>query len=102
VDVKLIGEMPRDARLDSSINGEIRVGNFKNTLFVRRPAFAQSNADVAIFKETADREFIEKISVQFGRGSIHQIQVLGGLEVGDRIVVSDYANFESYSRIRLH
>jgi HlyD family secretion protein len=102
VDVKLIGEMPRDARLDSSINGEIRVGNFKNTLFVRRPAFAQSNADVAIFKETADREFIEKISVRFGRGSIHQIQVLDGLEVGDRIVVSDYADLESYSRIRLH
>ncbi len=102
VDVKLIGEMPRDARLDSSITGEIRVGDFKNTLFVRRPAFAQSNAVVAVFKETADREFIEKISVRFGRGSIHQIQVLEGLEVGDRVVVSDYANLESYSRIRLH
>jgi multidrug resistance efflux pump len=102
VDVKLIGEMPRDARLDSSITGEIRVGDFKNTLFVRRPAFAQSNAVVVVFKETADHEFIEKISVRFGRGSIDQIQVLEGLEVGDRVVVSDYANLESYSRIRLH
>jgi multidrug resistance efflux pump len=102
VDVKLIGEMPRDARLDSSITGEIRVGDFKDTLFVRRPAFAQSNAVVAVFKETADREFIEKISVRFGRGSIDQIQVLEGLEAGDRVVVSDYANLESYSRIRLH
>lgn len=102
VDVKLIGEMPRDARLDSSITGEIRVADFKETLFVRRPAFAQSNADVAVFKETADHEFIERVSVRFGRGSIDQIQVLEGLAVGDRIVVSDYTNLESYSRIRLH
>jgi multidrug resistance efflux pump len=102
VDVKLIGEMPRDARLDSSITGEIRVGDFKDTLFVRRPAFAQSNAVVVVFKETADHEFIEKISVRFGRGSLDQIQVLEGLEVGDRVVVSDYANLESYSRVRLH
>ncbi len=102
VDVKLIGEIPRDARMDSSITGEIRVGDFKDTLFVRRPAFAQSNAVVVVFKETADHEFIEKLSVRFGRGSIDQIQVLEGLEVGDRVVVSDYANLESYSRIRLH
>ena len=102
VDVKLIGEMPRDARLDSSITGEIRVADFKNTLFVRRPAFAQSNAVVVVFKETADHEFIEKITVRFGRGSIHQIQILEGLAAGDRVVVSDYANLESYSRIRLH
>jgi hypothetical protein len=27
---------------------------------------------------------------------------LDGLEVGDRIVVSDYASLESHSRIRLH
>jgi HlyD family secretion protein len=102
VDVKLIGEMPRDARLDSSITGEIQVGDFKDTLFVRRPAFAQSNAEAAVFKETADHEFIEKVSVQFGRGSIHQIQILEGLAVGDRVVVSDYANLESHSRILLH
>ena len=102
VDVKLIGEMPRDARLDSSITGEIRVADFKDTLFVRRPAFAQSNAVVAVFKEAADHDFIEKVSVRFGRGSINQIQVLEGLEAGDRVVVSDYTNFETYSRIRLH
>jgi hypothetical protein len=102
VDVKLTGELPPDARVDSSITGEIRVADFKDTLFVRRPAFAQSNAVVAVFKETADHDFIEKVDAQFGRGSIHQIQVLDGLGVGDRVVVSDYTNLESHSRIRLH
>jgi len=102
VDVKLTGVIPPDARPDSSITGVIRVAEFKDTLFVRRPAFAQSNAVIVVFKATDDHEFIEKVDVRFGRGSVDQIQILEGLVAGERIVVSDYANLESYSRIRLH
>jgi multidrug efflux pump subunit AcrA (membrane-fusion protein) len=102
VDVKLTDELPPDARPDSSVTGEIRVAEFKDTLFVRRPAFAQSNAVVPIFRATADQEFIEKVDVRFGRGSIDQIQVLEGLVAGERVVVSDYTSLEAYSRIRLH
>jgi len=102
VDVRLTDELPPDARPDLSVTGEIRVAELKDTLFVRRPSFAQSHSLVPIFRATADDEFIEKIDVRFGRSSLTQIQVLEGLAAGERIVVSDYANLESYSRIRLH
>ena len=102
VDVELDQPLPTDARPDLSVTGEIRVAEFVDTLYVRRPAFAQSGSTAQIFKRSRDLGFIDKVSVQFGRGSVNQIQILGGLGVGDQIVVSDYADLQAYSRIRIN
>jgi len=101
VDVELTSKLPSDARPDLSIDGEIRVAELENTLYVRRPAFAQSNSRKKIFKFDAETGIAEKTTVEFGRGSVQLIQIVDGLKVGDQIIVSDQTDIDAFDSVSL-
>lgn len=96
VDVAFTDTLPSDARPDLSVDGEIKVTEINDTLFVERPLFAQSRSTSNLYKISADGKLAQRIPVEIGYGSISQIQIDSGLEVGDRIIVSDPSRFESY------
>src|SRR5690606_20555202 len=102
VDVAFSESLPDDARPDLSIDGEIRVAERADTLFVSRPLFAQSRSQAIFFKLTADGKFSERAAVSVGQGSTNHIEILDGLRAGDRIVTSDPTRFESYNKFRIN
>lgn len=102
VDVAFSESLPDDARPDLSIDGEIRVAEIPDTLFVTRPLFAQSRSQAIFFKLTADGKFSERAAVSVGQGSTNHIEILDGLRAGDRIVTSDPTRFESYNKFRIN
>ncbi|KGJ88038.1 efflux RND transporter periplasmic adaptor subunit [Thalassotalea sp. ND16A] len=101
VDVALKQPLPADARPDLSIDGEILVANLANTKFVRRPSFAQSHRSAKIFKLSNDGANAEKISVDFGQGSVQKIQIKSGLEAGDKIILSQNDELNRFNKITL-
>lgn len=102
VDVKFIGDLPKDARPDLSVDGEIITTKLTDTLYVNRPIFAQSQNTSAIYKVSDDGNFAERISIQFGKGSVNQIQIISGLNVGDKIIISDPSTWDTYQKIRMN
>jgi HlyD family secretion protein len=40
--------------------------------------------------------------VKLGRASVNTIEVLDGLKVGDRVILSDMSQYDSYQRLRLN
>ena len=42
------------------------------------------------------------MNVKLGRASVNTIEVLEGLKVGDRVILSDMSQYDSYQRIRLN
>ncbi len=42
------------------------------------------------------------MNVKLGAASVNTIQVLDGLKVGDRVILSDMSQWDSYQRIRLN
>jgi len=40
--------------------------------------------------------------VQLGRSSVNTIEILGGLQLGDRVVLSDMSQWDSADRIKLN
>jgi len=101
VDVALNEPLPADARPDLSVDGEILVAKLDNTLFVRRPSFAQSNRTAKIFKLAHDEDSAQRISVEFGRGSVQKIQVSKGLQAGDKIIISQNDEIQRFEQISL-
>jgi multidrug efflux pump subunit AcrA (membrane-fusion protein) len=55
-----------------------------------------------MFKLTPDGKEANRVTVKLGRGSVNQIEVLEGLQVGDRVILSDMSNWDNHSRIRLN
>jgi HlyD family secretion protein len=101
VDVELLGELPRGARPDLSVDGTIELERLTNVLYVGRPAFGQEQSSVGLFKEDPVTGEAERTTVQLGKSAVNTIEVLGGLSEGDRVVLSDMSAWDQFDRIRL-
>ncbi len=101
VDVQLVGELPRGARPDLSVDGEIEIVRLDNILFVGRPAFGQEKSTVGLFKVDPTTSEATRVQVQLGRSAVNTIEVLGGLAEGDRVVLSDMSAWDQFDRVRL-
>ena len=99
VDVGLIDALPQEARPEMSIEAEIEIANLANTLFVQRPAFVQASSDAAVYRLSADGRFARRVQVQLGQFSVNQVQVLSGLQAGDRIIISDTAKWDTHQEL---
>jgi HlyD family secretion protein len=102
VDVALEGALPQGARPDLSVDGTIELERLDNVLYVGRPAFGQPNSTVKMFKLDPDGRAATLVQVRFGRASVNTIEVLEGLREGDRVILSDTSQWDSYDRIRLN
>jgi len=102
VDVRLIGDLPPGARPDLSVDGSIEVEKLSDVLFVQRPVIGQANAMVGLFRVTPDGKEAERIQVKFGRTSVNTIEVLSGLKIGDKVVLSDMSQWDAHNRVRLN
>jgi HlyD family secretion protein len=102
VDVALDGPLPKGARPDLSVDGTIELERLENVLYVGRPVQAQSESAIGLFKVVDGGKGAVRVSVQLGRSSVSAIEVLQGLEAGDRIILSDMSQWDSFDRIRLN
>ncbi len=101
VDVFLSGALPKGARPDLSVDGTIELERLDDVVFVGRPAFGQEKSSVNIFK-VADNGEAYRTQVQLGRSSVNTIEILGGLQPGDRVILSDMSQWDSNERIKLN
>jgi HlyD family secretion protein len=101
VDVTLVGELPRGAVPDLSVDGTIELERLNDILFMGRPAFGQEQSVVGLFKVTPDGGGAERVQVKLGRSSVNTVEVLSGLKVGEQIILSDMSAYDAYDRIRL-
>jgi HlyD family secretion protein len=101
VDVELIGELPRGARPDLSVDGTIELERLVNVLSVGRPAFGQEQSTVGLFKLDPTTGEATRGPVQLGRSAVNTIEILGGLSEGDQVILSDMSAWDQFDRIRL-
>lgn len=102
VDVAFTEALPADARPDLSVDGVIRITDIANTLYVGRPLFAQSSSASMLYKLDAQEDFAYRIKVNLGKGSVNKIQVIDGLALGDKIIISDPSRWQEHEKIRLN
>jgi HlyD family secretion protein len=104
VDVAFTGPLPRGARPDLSVDGTIELERLTDVLYVERPAFGQENSTVSLFKlhgPPTAFEGADRVQVKFGRSSVNTIEVLEGLNEGDRVILSDMSAWDGYDRLRI-
>lgn len=101
VEVVLEGDLPPGARPDLSVDGAIEVRRLEDVLHVQRPPAVQEDARAGIFVLEGDGSVARRTSVRFGAGSVDRIEVAGGLEAGDRVIVSDMSRWDDQDRVRI-
>jgi HlyD family secretion protein len=101
VDVEFTGPLPDGARADLSVDGTIEIENLKDVLYVGRPVNGQSGSTIGLFKLVNDGSEAARVNVKLGKSSVNTIEILNGLKVGDKVILSDMSQWDAYDRVRL-
>jgi HlyD family secretion protein len=102
VDVALLGPLPAGARAELSVDGTIKIARMPDVIYIDRPVNGEPNTTIGLFKIDPDGKSAERVNVKLGKASVNAIQVLSGLNVGDRVILSDMSQYDAYQRIRLN
>ncbi len=101
VDVALDGALPPGAVPDLSVDGTIVIEQLKNVLFTGRPASGAGTGPVGIFKVVEGGSAAVRVQVLLGRSSVNLVEIVRGLEVGDKVILSDMSQWDNVDRVRL-
>jgi HlyD family secretion protein len=101
VDVVIDDPLPQGARPDLSVDGTVEIENLKDVLFVGRPVHGQADSTIGLFKIVSDGSEAVRVNVKLGRSSVTTIEVVQGLQVGDKVILSDMSAVDNFDRIRL-
>ncbi len=101
VDVSLTGALPRGARPDLSVIGTIEIDHLVDILYVGRPVMAGADSKASLFKIIEDGKFAQRVPIQFGRTSVSTIEIIEGLALGEKIILSDVSQWDMVDRIRV-
>jgi HlyD family secretion protein len=101
VDVRFTEPLPDGARPDLSVDGTIELENLKNVLYVGRPVHGQSDSTIGLFKLVDDGSDAVRVNVKLGKASVNSVEILEGLNVGDKVILSDMSSMDGFDRIRL-
>jgi HlyD family secretion protein len=101
VDVELTERLPPGSRPDLRVEGVIEIERLADVLYLPRPATAQTDKEMQVFRLAADGQTALRVPVRWGRASLTTIEVRQGLADGDRVVLSDTSLWDRHDRIRL-
>jgi HlyD family secretion protein len=101
VDVTIDDPLPPGARPDLSVDGTITLENLKDVLYVGRPVHGQADSTIGIFKIIDDGSEAVRVNVKLGRSSVNTIEIVQGLKVGDKVILSDMSAWDNFDRVRL-
>jgi len=91
--------LPAGVLAGTAIDGTVDVDKIEDVVYVGRPVHAAAGGPSSVFKLTGVEAV--RVDVKFGRASAQNIEVLEGLKVGDRIILSDMSAWDGAEKIRL-
>jgi HlyD family secretion protein len=101
VDVALDGALPKGARPDLSVEGTVEIERLSDVLYVGRPVHGEADSTVGLFKLENDGSDAVRVQVKLGRTSVNTVEIVAGLKIGDKVILSDMSAWDNFDRIRL-
>lgn len=102
VDVRLVSDKLPSLRPDLSVTARIELERVDDALVMDRPlAVRGENESISLFRLSASGDRAERVPVEIGRTSQRQVEVLHGLQAGDRVILSDLSDWQEQSVVRI-
>ena len=99
--ITLDGPLPAGVGPDTPVDGTVDIEKLDNVLQVGRPVDAAANSNGSIYKIVNDGTEAQRVNVKYGRSSVRTIEILDGLQPGDKVILSDMSEVEKADRVHL-
>lgn len=102
VDMQFTGDIPRDLRRGQTIQAKLTLGDAAQALLIPNGTFFQDTGGQWIFVVSPDGDEAVKRPIKLGRRNTRYIEVLDGLEAGERVITSPYSGFRDMDHLALN
>jgi HlyD family secretion protein len=99
VDLAFVGAAPPGLSPGQAVEGDLTLGGDTRALVLPAGAFLERSGGAWVMVVHGD--VAERRVVSIGRRNFRQVEILGGLKPGDRVIVSDYTGFEKTDRLQI-
>lgn len=93
IELDLTGKLPSNARPDLTVEGKIHVKEIHNALYVEQPNNVYDFKEKTLYQLSPDGLSAQLTLIKFGTLSGNQIEVIGGIKNGEKIIVSDMSHW---------
>ena len=99
--VELIFEsqQPENIRTGQTYYSKLQLGNPKNSILLKKGSFFQNTGGRWAFVLSEDGKSAIRKEIRLGSMNPGYYEVVGGLESGDKVIISDYELFKNNERI---
>ncbi|MCW8926216.1 MAG: HlyD family efflux transporter periplasmic adaptor subunit, partial [Xanthomonadales bacterium] len=101
VDLVFGGEEPESIRRGQTLQLNLQLGSPSDSLLIPNGAFYQDTGGNWVFVVNVDGTRAIRRNVQMGRRNLRFIEILDGLEPGERVITSPYTNYLDMDRLEL-
>ena len=101
IDLQFVGAEPRDLQRGQTVQLRMTLGASSQARLVPNGAFYNDTGGSWIFVVSADGRTAVRRQVRLGRRNADFIEVLEGLEPGERVITSPYTGFQERDRLSL-
>jgi len=102
VDVELQGALPAGARPQLQIEGTIYISRLPNAIYVGKPSYVKADSAITVYKLDSSGRYADRTTIKVGKVSLNHVQVLEGLDKGDRIITSEIGEWQDQERVLLN
>jgi HlyD family secretion protein len=101
IDIIFVQNQPEDIRRGQTLQSKLTLGDSASALLIPNGAFYQDTGGSWIFVVSDDSQFAVKRNVRLGRKNNNYIEVIEGLEQGEKVITSPYTSFMDMDRLKL-
>jgi HlyD family secretion protein len=97
--LRFSGEVPQGLRQNQRLSTRIVLESRDNVLKVQRGAFLDSGGGRVAY--VVQDDIAVRRPIRSGAASVNEVEIIEGLEPGDRIIISNLGEFERVETVRL-
>lgn len=101
LELQFSAAMPTQMQPGQGVDARISLGQPSQSLLLPDGAFYTDTGGAWIFVLAGGEGQAERRAIRLGRRAANQIEVLGGLKAGERVIVSSYRDFREAQRLRV-
>ena len=101
VDLAFEGAVPQGITVGQAIDTKLELGGAATALMLPNGPFYQDTGGQWVFVLTPDGKYAPRRRIELGRRNPDHVEVVDGLEPGERVIVSSYQGFEHVQRVEL-
>jgi HlyD family secretion protein len=100
-DLGFEGAMPVGLSPGATADGKLSLGGDSKGLVLPSGAFLEASGGDYVFVLDANGHTAHRRRIKLGRRNLEQVEILSGLQPGDRVITSDYSAYGQIDRIDL-